>query len=233
MKAELVFENADIEVWDKPSGWSTHNEPPSLQEFLTQRSSGPLHFLNRLDAETSGLVVLVKKAERVSFYQDIWQQAGTRKIYWGLHRRPRDFKMQPQDWHWPLSDKSDGYKNPQGLAKDRVACSTHFVPISETRHLIFSALILETGRQHQIRKHSCVAGCELIGDKRYGEAAYNRKLSAHIPDLRLGLHCAALVWTVPDSPQILSTKAPPFFEKLIPDAGRKFEDFMRTLLHSL
>ena len=221
-----LLTTSDFDVWDKPNGVSTHNEAPSLLEMIQAQHPGPAHFLNRLDAETSGLVVTISKADKVKSYQELWQNESTQKIYVGLHRRPQDFKPEARVWDWALTDKSEGRKNPQGVSKDRVPCRTKFFPLLESRHLIFSALVLETGRQHQIRKHAALAKCELVGDSRYGDPKYNQNLTKHIADLRLGLHASALIWAPQGTRQVLQSPLPAFFETNLPGAGSKWMDFL-------
>ncbi|MFN7730101.1 MAG: pseudouridine synthase family protein [Bdellovibrio sp.] len=218
----------DFDVWDKPTGMSTHNEAPSLLEMIQAQHSRPAHFLNRLDAETSGLVITIRSSDKVKAYQKLWQSESTQKIYVGLHRRPQDFTPEARVWDWALTDKSEGRKNPQGLSKDRVPCWTKMCPLLESRHLIFSAMILETGRQHQIRKHAAIAKCELVGDSRYGDPKYNQNLAKHVADLRLGLHAAALIWAPRGTTQVLQSPLPPFFESNLPGATTRWTEFLAS-----
>lgn len=217
-----ILTHPDFDVWDKPNTMSTHNEEPSLQAEIQKIQAGPVNFLNRLDAVTSGLVVTVRDPAKMKAYQELWQDASTRKIYLGLHRRPNGFEMRPQVWDQPLTDKTEGRKNPQGLSKDRVPSRTIFTPLMETRYFVLSALVLESGRQHQIRKHAALARCEIIGDFRYGDSKYLGSLNRYVPDLRLGLHAVALHW----KPGPVLAPIPEFFEKNMPGARAAFAAFL-------
>ncbi|MBX2994634.1 MAG: RNA pseudouridine synthase [Bdellovibrionaceae bacterium] len=217
-----IVSHPDFEAWNKPNTMSTHNEEPSLQAEIQKIRPGPVNFLNRLDAVTSGIVVTVRDPAKMKEYQDLWQQASTRKIYIGLHRRPNGFEMKPQVWDLPLTDKTEGRKNPQGLSKDRVPSRTLFTPLLETRYFVLSAMVLESGRQHQIRKHAALARCEIVGDFRYGDSKYLGSLNSYVPDLRLGLHAGVLQW----SPGEIRAEIPEFFEKHMPGARAAFEAFL-------
>ena len=229
MPPRLVRETPDWQAWDKPEGYTVHNESPSMQEFFkTALPRADIHCLNRLDRETSGLVLVTTSAAPIARLQKVWQAESTQKVYVGIHRRPRDFKMQDQLWSQALTDKSEGRKNPQGLAKDRVACTTRFTPIAETEHLVLSLLTLESGRQHQIRKHSALNRLELIGDTRYGDPKYLERLKTHLSPLRLALHATFLQWCPQDTVEILCTEPPDFFRTVFPDVHTKVRDRIGT-----
>ena len=55
----VLEDNAFFIVLNKPEGVSVHNEKPSLLDWLTERKL-PVNFVNRLDAQTSGLVVVAR-----------------------------------------------------------------------------------------------------------------------------------------------------------------------------
>lgn len=232
-----LFIHPDFNIWNKPESMSVHNESPSLIEHISgsdlnlknSAESAAVHFLNRLDRDTSGLVVQILKADKVAQYQSIWQSEKTIKIYLGIHRLSPKLEQKRTIWNWPLTDQAEGFRNPQGLSKNRQDCITEFIPLDCTRHLLSSILILKTGRQHQIRKHSVLAGCELIGDTRYGEPRYQKNLKTHMPDLRLGLHCYALHWTVDNKQLKVKTEIPEFYEKLFPQLKNSVDQILETL----
>lgn len=236
-KPTPLLSHPDFNIWNKPENMSVHNESPSLIEYIqgadqnSKNSSDlpSLHFLNRLDRETSGLVVQVLKTDKVASYQTLWQSEETIKIYLGIHRLSPKLEQKRTTWNWPLTDQAEGFRNPQGISKNRQSCETEFIPLEVTRHLLASMLILKTGRQHQIRKHSVLAGCELIGDSRYGEPRYQKNLKVHMPDLRLGLHCYALHWTVDNKPLRVKTEIPEFYEKLFPNLINSANEILETV----
>ena len=52
---------------------------------------------------------------------------------------------------------------------------------------------LVTGRQHQIRKHAAVNQHALVGDPRYGDDKYNKRMAEIYKTKRMFLHCSELV----------------------------------------
>lgn len=228
MHPTLLSENDDWQAWDKPAGFTVHNESPSLLEFLKKREPRTdWHFLNRLDKDTSGLVIVTKSARAVEPLQNAWAADTTMKIYVGLHRKRREPAVKdPEIWDESLSDRNEGHRQPRGKAAERVPCRTRFFPLETSPHLVLSAMILETGRQHQIRRHALLHGLELVGDPRYGDRAYNSGLKNHISDLRLGLHAFALLGKPFGKEQGLIAPLPEFFLKPFPAASRSLDLFL-------
>lgn len=214
-------------VIDKPAGVTVHNESPSLKESLDPVLSN-YHFLNRLDRETSGLV-LVSLQDHHQELQDVWQKEQTRKIYFALHRSHRSEQKPLQDWQDPLTDKAEGHKNPQGISAQRLPCHSRFHLLDQNKYFILSAIEIMTGRQHQIRKHAAIHDLELIGDTRYGEAKFQKKLAAIYPNFRLMLHCGCIELALSNVPA-LTSKLPPEFEILFPGAIDKAQDFLNKLV---
>lgn len=210
-------------VIDKPAGVTVHNESPSLKDSLDPLLSN-YHFLNRLDRETSGLV-LVSLDDHHQKMQEAWQKEQTRKVYFALHRSHRAEQKPLQDWKEPLTDKSEGHKNPQGLSAQRLPCHSRFHLLDQNKYFILSAIEIMTGRQHQIRKHAALHNLELIGDTRYGEAKFQKKLATIYPDFRLMLHCGQIELAI-ENKSMLTSKLPPEFEALFPGATDKAQSFL-------
>ena len=179
----VVLENAFFIVLNKPEGVSTHNENPSLLDWLKERNL-PQNFVNRLDQQTSGLVVIAQKPE----YQEPLQTSlhAGQKIYRALLRG--GWKQEPLKWEWSLSDKAEGRKNPQGLAKERKSCLTLIEVLRTNTHLTEVFCEIKSGRQHQIRKHAALAKHPIVGDSRYNDDKYNQKISAMYQTDRMFLH---------------------------------------------
>jgi tRNA pseudouridine65 synthase len=226
----LLTKKHTWQAWSKPAGWTVHNESPSLAEHLKKTNpKADFHFLNRLDRDTSGIVIVSESAAAIPALQKVWQADDTKKIYVGIHRRPRDFSMWERVWTEPLTDRAEGRKNPQGLSRERLPCETRLIPVEETEHLVLSVLVLGTGRQHQIRKHSVLHRMELAGDTRYGDPKYFEKLSKHLSPLRLGLHAAFLKWSPEGTPVVVFSPLPDFFTTVFPNAHTKVQSAIETL----
>lgn len=186
---QIVEENEFFLVLVKPSGHSVHNEKPSLVEFLTEHKK-PLHFVNRLDQDTSGLMVVAQKPE---FHSEIAASLENgRKIYRALLRGA--WKNQKPELHatFPLSDKAEGRDNPQGISAERKPCETIFT--LQRTNSFFSEVTAEilTGRQHQIRKHAALLKQAIVGDSRYGNPKDNERMEKFYGISRMQLHAENL-----------------------------------------
>lgn len=172
---EIVEENRQYLVVNKPSGLPVHETASDEPDLLTLLSEGGprLHAVNRLDRETSGLVVLAKSPTVAAELMALWNTDAVVKRYLALV----DGVLRGPDegvWQWPLTDRSEGRQNPQGLRPQRKDAATKFRVIERgARRTLVECEIL-TGRTHQIRRHALLAGAALVGDRRYGRAGAER-----------------------------------------------------------
>lgn len=183
---QIVSENPFFIVLFKPHGVSVHNQSPSLLEYVKTHQK-PEHFVNRLDAETSGLVVI---AQNQSLHEPLQQSlhAGIKK-----YRALLCGVLQTDAiWNWPISDKAEGHKNPQGEKANQKESLTEVKVVRSSKYFTEVEIILKTGRQHQIRKHSLLAKHPLLGDNRYGNEKYNTKMSTLYKDSRMQLEAESL-----------------------------------------
>lgn len=188
---QLVDENEDFFVLYKPEGLSVHNQSPSLSEQLTLAGKA-LHFINRLDLETSGLMVIAQRPELHAPLASALEKG--QKFYRALLRSPWKNPQQELLWSWPISDKAEGRKNPQGAASDRVKAETKVQIVRSNQYFTEAYFELLTGRQHQIRKHCALANHAIVGDPRYNEDKYNTNIQKFYGNTRMLLHAEKLVF---------------------------------------
>ena len=186
---KILEENDFFIVLRKPEAFSVHNQSPSVAEFLTARKK-PLHFVNRLDQETSGLMVVAREPEGHLELADSLENG--KKFYRALLRSPWKASEKSVLWKKPISDKAEGYKNPQGLSAHRVDASTKVQIVRSNQYFTEIYAELLTGRQHQIRKHAAIAKHPVVGDPRYNEKKYNDNIAKHYAVKRMHLHAEKL-----------------------------------------
>ena len=189
----ILLRDSDWLVVDKPYGLSVHNneDPENLIKVLSAEANiKDLFPVHRLDKETSGIQIFAlnkSSAQRLSLE---FQNNRVQKLYWGLIKGI----LNPATgcWNKPLTDKAEGRRSPQGLAKNRVPCQTDYRVIKTSAHLSLCEFNLITGRQHQIRKHSALAKHPLVGDSRYGSPGLNQKVKELYKTDRMFLHCTKI-----------------------------------------
>lgn len=188
---QILAENESFLVVSKPAGLSVHNNSPSLSDFLTAQKK-PLHFVNRLDLETSGLMVIAQKPElHAPLAKSL--ELGT-KTYRALLRgswKPDEKTV----WNLPLTDKAEGRDKPQGKSADRVPAESRVTVLRTNAYLTEAHITILTGRQHQIRKHAALARHALVGDPRYNDPKYNKRMASIYNQDRMCLHAEKLVFS--------------------------------------
>ncbi len=183
---ELVYEHSDFIIVHKPSGLDVHNKAGNLIDLLELELKLRLHAVHRLDQETSGLLLLAKTAQATTQLQTALSSSQSQKIYLAIVKGQLASKS--GIWSMPISAKAEGRKQPAGLAKNRRPAQTEYTLVDQTPWLSLLTCRLQTGRQHQIRKHCALAGYPIIGDQRYGDPKHTRLMAHKFKFNSLALH---------------------------------------------
>lgn len=186
---KILEENEFFIVLTKPEGYSVHNQSPSVAEYL-KKAKKPQHFVNRLDQETSGLLIVAKLPAYHALLTEALEEG--HKYYRALLRGPWKKTEKNAVWNWPLTDKAEGRQNPKGISSDRKEATTDMKLIRTNAYFTEAVLELHTGRQHQIRKHTAIAGHPIVGDPRYNEKKYNETIAQKYGNARMHLYAEKL-----------------------------------------
>jgi len=211
----ILFESREILVVDKPVGISIHNgdaeeyESDLISLLLTQLGVASLFPVHRLDKETSGLQLFALSSEAASTWAQEFQNDKVSKLYEGITRGT--LKESEGTWRQPVTDRAEGRMNPAGLAANRIAAETRFKVLASNKFFSRCRFQLITGRQHQIRKHCAMQKHALVGDRRYGEQVYNRRMVELYRTERMFLHSSQ----IEIRGQTFISPAPPEFDLLL------------------
>jgi 23S rRNA pseudouridine1911/1915/1917 synthase len=218
---EIVDESDDYVVVNKPPFLLIHptkpNGPPTLWKQLRElfafeiASGGQVSIVNRLDRETSGLVLVAKTAAAAREFGLLMQQHSLRKEYlaivWGWPEWERKLVDAPLDRQGKHQDSVIWLK--QTIHAAGTQAQTEFFverrfkrsTSSGDRFSVFRA-IPRTGRTHQIRVHLAAIGHPIVGDKIYGpdeqlylrfiETGWTHELEQRLLLPRHALHSAKL-----------------------------------------
>ena len=173
----VVYEDADIVVVDKPPGVAAHPTPgwtgPTVLDGLlaaghTIATSGAAErqgIVHRLDANTSGLMVVAKSERAYSALKRAFRDREVDKRYHALVQGHPD----------PLRGTIDApiARHPSGDGRFAVIAGgrpsvTHYDTVEAFRGASLVEVILETGRTHQIRVHMSAVHHPCAGDRLYG-----------------------------------------------------------------
>lgn len=174
MDLQIIYEDEWLLIVNKPAGIAIH---PSLLHYTDSLSNGVRYYfdliglkkkirpVNRLDANTSGLVVFAK----CEYIQEcfIKQMANKtfKKEYLCIVNGVFDKKT--GIINLPIARKS-GSIIERCVDKNGQDAVTYYEVIEEFGNYSMVKCLLETGRTHQIRVHMSYIGHPLLGDTLYG-----------------------------------------------------------------
>ena len=174
---DVVYEDDDVAVVDKPAGMVVHPAPGSMSGTLVNAllgRGGELSTLgghlrpgivHRLDRSTTGLIVVAKNDVAHRVLSEAFQERAVKKVYltlvWGVFKEPEGVIDEP------VGRKVTDRKRMAVVPGGRSAITTWRV----REEFPFATLLevgLKTGRTHQIRVHMAHLRRPVIGDSDYG-----------------------------------------------------------------
>jgi RluA family pseudouridine synthase len=178
----ILYEDRSVLAIDKPVGWmlapddwvhTGRNLSLALQSSLNagdfwarSRNLKFLRAVHRLDADTTGVLLLAKSPGAVSTFSRLFELRTMKKIYWAIvHGAPR----QP-DWICRGKIGSDSQRAGRMKIDERYGkdAETHFRVLQSAGEKTLLEAQPVTGRTHQIRIHLEAAGLSILGDPIYG-----------------------------------------------------------------
>ena len=210
---EIIEETAEWIVVNKPAGLSVHNDEDgyNLLSILEEQFECTLHAAHRLDQPTSGVMLLGKSPQSTTLLQEALTTAT--KEYTAILRGV--MKHSEGTWSNPLTNKGEGFRNPQGRKADRIPAQTFYRTVRSNQYVTMVNLTLGTGRQHQIRKHAVLAKHQVVGDARYGDRRYNTMITKRYGFDELCLCASKIEITLAGVQRCFEAPLPTAWSKLI------------------
>ena len=206
LNLNIVYDDFDIIMVNKPPFMVVH---PTKSHFDNTMANGvtdyivkkgedvKIRFVNRLDMNTSGLVIVAKNPFAQHVLSTEMKEDHFEKKYItvvkGIVKADRGTINEPI--YRPTDDSVKRVVDPRGQES-----ITHYKVLERLKDATVLEVKLETGRTHQIRVHLSYIGHPIIGDELYGsldEELINRQ----------SLHAYSLKFKQPRTKEVLEFKA--------------------------
>ena len=245
-KLNIIFEDKDILVINKPAGMVVHPGAGNYTETLVNaliykykklsdlNGSTRPGIVHRIDKETSGLLVVAKNNKAHAHLGKQFNDHSITRTYqalvWGVLR--------------PLSGRIEtligrSRKNRQLMSVTEITgkkavtnySTLKVFDIKDIPKISFVECQLETGRTHQIRVHMAYKGNSLLGDQQYGKKNLKfKKLNEEFAEKlkvlnRQALHAKNLGFIHPTTNKFIS------FESELPADFKKILNLLNKLSH--
>lgn len=221
----VVYEDEDLLVVDKPKGMVVHPAPGNpdgtLVNALLYHCGGSLSGINgvirpgivhRIDKDTSGLLIVAKNDfAHLSLAEQIKEHSFDREYRAVVHG---NLKEDRGTVNAPIGRSPKDRKKMCVTDKNSRSAVTHYEVLERYQSYTYIKCKLETGRTHQIRVHMAYLGHPVAGDLVYGPKNTPKKLNGQC------LHAGLIGFTHPRSGERLT------FESPLPDY---FQQFLKTL----
>ena len=177
MDLDIIYEDDWLLIVNKPSGIAIH---PSILHFNNSLSNGirayfdkiglkkKIRPVNRLDKDTSGLVIFAK-CEYIQECLSLQMQEGILKKEY-LCLVSGTINQKSGTINLPIARK-EGSIMERCIDEKGKQAITHYKVIKEFKNYSLVECRLETGRTHQIRLHMASIGHPLLGDTLYGTSS--------------------------------------------------------------
>lgn len=222
MDLEIVYEDEDVILVNKPKGMVVHPAPghttDTLVNGLLYHCNGNLSGINgvarpgivhRIDRDTTGILIVCKNdLSHNSIAAQLKEHSITRKYRALIHG---NIKTDQGTVEGPIGRHPVDRKKMAINERNGKPAVTHYQVLERFGNYTLIECVLETGRTHQIRVHMSSIGHPLVGDEVYGPAKCPFKLQGQC------LHAMVLGFVHPRTGAYLefSAELPEYFQKLL------------------
>lgn len=190
---DLIYEDDNIIVANKPAGLLTHPDKPGDTDTLLDRALYHIYsdkfaaksrtfspaVCNRLDRNTSGIVIIAKNYKTLKAVNHSIRERGIRKLYLCIVSGKMDERGEIKGFLEKDGDRNIVSVSETGTKEGKqvhtifrtLAVSENVKELGRQFSLLEAELV--TGRSHQIRAHFAYLGHPLAGDVKYGDKAVN------------------------------------------------------------
>ena len=184
---DIVYEDENLLLVNKPFGLLTHPDSPGDNDTLIDRA---LYYIskqdgyvpsptftpstcNRLDRNTGGIVIVAKNYKALKSANKLVRERGIKKLYLcvvsGVISEEGEVK------NFLLKDEaSNKVEILEEMEEGAKGVHTKYRPLAHNEEYTLMEVELITGRPHQIRAHFANIGHPIVGDAKYGDKNINK-----------------------------------------------------------
>jgi 23S rRNA pseudouridine955/2504/2580 synthase len=210
IQSAVIHEDPRLLVIAKPAGVAVHGGSGVsfgvIEALRAARPHETLELVHRLDRDTSGCLLVARKAATLRELHALLREGRFEKRYlalvagrWELGRKRIDVPLR-------TDLRVGGERTVRAHASGKAAVSA-FAPVQIARRASLVEVAIHTGRTHQIRVHAAHAGHPVAGDEKYGDADFNAQMRA-LGLTRMFLHAHSVGFAWPHSGEPFSASAP-------------------------
>jgi len=232
---KIIYEDTNLLLVDKPAGILIHPASPQDKNTLIQQVLSYLYqkkeyqpeqeltftpaSCNRLDRNTSGLIIIAKNFSALQLLNEIIRSGKVNKYYQGLVKGHLQKKGEIKGYL--LKDSRENKVEISSMKKEGAKeIHTIYRPLATNGLYTLLEIQLITGRTHQIRAHLASLHHPLVGDGKYGSKKVNDYFLQTFKLRHQFLHAAKLEFISPPYPlqylagQVFTAPLPPDLEKI-------------------
>lgn len=227
---EILFEDADLLIVSKGAPLPVHAVSRFLERnlltILEKKYAQKLFLCNRLDSETSGLILVARNENMAGKLGSLMQDKKIRKEYRAIVKG-----APPEERGWvrsPIKGRRDQLCHIYEPHPEGKPAETEYEVLEKGKNHSLLRLIAHTGKTHQLRVHLKSIGCPIAGDKIYIDiTVYDHYvhhgwlpwMEAVVGPARLALHAHLLEFQHPLTKEKLRIESP--FPSELTDFFRK------------
>lgn len=202
---EIVYEDGDILICNKPPGVIVHPDKNNKNDTLIQMLLYYLHqkgglnesftpvICNRLDRNTSGIVICAKNLKTAQEINEALKNNRVEKYYIALVKGKVEKPGVLKGYH--IKDDSNHVKIFDEEISGSKPVWTEYTPIKVSSGFSLLQIKLITGRSHQIRAALKNINHPIIGDTKYGDPYINKKFKDRFNLNGQLLHAERIIFT--------------------------------------
>ncbi|WP_457680385.1 RluA family pseudouridine synthase [Thermovibrio sp.] len=192
-KVKLLKRVGNFYFFHKPPFITSNEKEGSLEEIIRKKVNPKLQVAHRLDKQTTGVILAVEGRKTFEKVKELFKGRKVKKEYTALLKGEVKRKLRITS---PLEGKE---------------AITEITPLERLKGATLCKVEIETGRKHQIRRHSAKVGHPLVGEFLYykgswkEELLYAPRIMLHSSKLKLGEIKEVIEGLPPDFKEFIET----------------------------